>query len=173
VQIERPFSSALSRTLLGSNMDSEPKANVKKRLKDLSFGFASADCEASHEPELLLSGFLDPFGLVDEAKCGRKFLFLGYKGSGKSALGEHLLLLSKSDPHLFVKFTNIADISFSTFSQICKGIIEPEARYPMVWSWLLLLFLLDSFSTDEGSNYAHDEALFLSIEALKQVGLLP
>jgi hypothetical protein len=154
-------------------MGSEPQAPLRRRLKDLQFGFASADHEASHDPDLLLRGFVDPFHLVDEAKSGRKFLFLGYKGSGKSALGEHLLLLSKADPHLFVKFTNIADISFSTFSQICKGVIEPEARYPMVWSWLLLLFLLDSFSTDQGSNYLHDEDLFLSIEGLKQVGLLP
>jgi hypothetical protein len=154
-------------------MGSEPQLPLRRRLKDLQFGFASADHEASHDPDLLLRGFVDPFHLVDEAKSGRKFLFLGYKGSGKSALGEHLLLLSKADPHLFVKFTNIADISFSTFSQICKGVIEPEARYPMVWSWLLLLFLLDSFSTDQGSNYLHDEDLFLSIEGLKQVGLLP
>jgi hypothetical protein len=154
-------------------MPSEPQPAPKIPLKNFHFGFASADHEASHDPDLLLRGFVDPFDLVKEAKVGGKFLFLGYKGSGKSALGEHLRLLSQSDPHLFVKFINIADVSFSTFSQICKGIIEPEVRYPMVWSWLLLLFLLDSFSADEGSNYAHDQDLFLSIEALKQVGLLP
>jgi hypothetical protein len=152
---------------------SELKAAPRARLKDLQFGFASADHEASHDPDLLLRGFIDPHCLVDEAKTGEKFLFLGYKGSGKSALGEHLLLQSQSDPRIFVQFTNIADISFSTFSQICKGVIEPEARYPMVWSWLLLLFLLDSFSGDEGSNYSHDQDLFLSIESLKTVGLLP
>ena len=152
---------------------SEPQAALKRRLKDVQFGFASADHEASHDPDLLLGGFVDPLRLVDEAKNTRKSLFLGYKGSGKSALGEHLLLLSKSDPRLFVRFINIADISFSTFSQICKGIIEPEARYPMVWSWVLLLFLLDSFSKDQGSNYMHDQELFLSIESLKEVGLLP
>ena len=155
------------------NMGLEPQVVPKRRLKDVQFGFASADYEASHDPDLLLRGFVDPLRLVDEAKTSRKSLFLGYKGSGKSALGEHLLLLSKSDPHLFVRFINIADISFSTFSQICKGVIEPEARYPMVWSWLLLLFLLDSFSKDQGSNYVHDQDLFLSIESLKQVGLLP
>jgi len=100
-------------------------------------------------------------------------LFLGYKGSGKSALGEHLRLVSQGSPHLFVRFVNIADVSFSTFSQIMKGNIEPEARYPMVWSWLLLLFLFDSFCTDEGSDCLYDTDFIESIAALKKLGLLP
>jgi hypothetical protein len=143
------------------------------KFKRLSFGFASADFEASQEPDLLLRGFVDPLGLVAAARDGRKFLFLGYKGSGKSALGEHLRLIAQDSPHLFVRFVNIADVSFSTFSQIMKGSIEPEARYPMVWSWLLLLFLFDSFCTDEGSNCSRDAQFVESIAALKQLGLLP
>lgn len=152
-------------------MTTQLRSTPRLRLKDLSFGFASADHEASYEPDLLLGGYVDPFQLAEEARTGRKFLFLGYKGSGKSALGEHLLLLA--DSTLFVRFTNIADVSFATFSQICKGTIEPEARYPMVWSWLLLLFLLDSFSRDEGSNYTEDQTMVQSVEVLRRVGLLP
>jgi hypothetical protein len=143
------------------------------RFKDLVLGFDSADFEATHHPDLLLEGFVDHLGLANEAKYGHKFLFLGYKGSGKSALGEHLRLGAANDPLLFVEFVNIDDVSFSTFSQILKGSIEPEARYPMVWSWLLLIFLLNSFSRDEGSNFAQDDELFLTVEALKQLGLLP
>jgi hypothetical protein len=143
------------------------------RLRDYSFGFASADFEASHDPNLLLRGFVDPMNLVGEAKDGRRWLFLGYKGSGKSALGEHLRLVAEDDPHSFVRFVNIADVSFSTFSQILKGQLEPEARYPTVWSWLLLLFLFDSFSDDQGSNLAREDDLYLAIEGLKELGLLP
>ena len=143
------------------------------RLKDFSFGFASADFEASHEPDLLLRGFVDPMNLVPEVRTGKRWLFLGYKGSGKSALGEHLRLVSESDPELFVHFVNIADISFSTFSQILKGQFEPEARYPTVWSWLLLLFLLDSFAEDESANITRDADFYAAIDALKQLGLLP
>jgi hypothetical protein len=143
------------------------------RLKDITFGFASADFEAAHEPDLLLRGFVDHMNLVENARSSRKFLFLGYKGSGKSALGEHLKLVAQTEPELFVEFVNIDDISFSSFSQILQRSIEPEARYPKVWSWLLLLFLFNSFSKDEGSNFAQDEELFLTTEGLKQLGLLP
>jgi len=142
-------------------------------LKDFDFGFASADTEAADKPELLLEGFLEHLRMVEEARDGRKFLFLGYKGSGKSALGERLVLLAESDPKLFVRMINIADLSFQTFSQILQTGIEPEARYPTVWSWLLLLQFFDSFAKDNGSNTMTDSELWLAIEALKEAGLLP
>ncbi len=144
-----------------------------QRLKDFDFGFASADTEAADKPELLLKGFLDHLRMVEEAKDGRKFLFLGYKGSGKSALGERLVLLAEDDPNLFVRMINIADLSFQSFSQILQTGIEPEARYPTVWSWLLLLQFFDSFSKDHGSNVMADSELWVAIEALKEAGLLP
>lgn len=144
-----------------------------RRLKDFDFGFASADKEAADKPELLLHGFLDHLQMVEEAKDGRKFLFLGYKGSGKSALGEKLVLLTESEPNLFVRMISIADLSFQSFSQILQTGIEPEARYPTVWSWLLLLQLMDSLTKDNGSNIAHDNDLWLATEALKEAGLLP
>jgi hypothetical protein len=156
----------------GTGKERQNRSNTP-RLRDLSFGFASADFEASHDPDLLLSGFVDPHNLVEEARLGRRWLFLGYKGSGKSALGEHIRLVSEDDPHLFAQAVNIADVSFSTFSQILRNEIEPEARYPTVWSWLLLLFLFNSFSKDQGSNCARDEELYLAIETLKELGLLP
>jgi hypothetical protein len=63
-------------------------------------------------------------------------------------------------------------VSFTTFSQISKGAIEPEARYPMVWSWLLLLFLFHSFDRDQGSNAFEDEGLRNALRVLKHSGLL-
>lgn len=145
-----------------------------RRLKDFDFGYASASAEASNKPSLLLQGFIDRESIIDKAISAREFLFLGYKGSGKSALGEHLRLLATDNPQLFVKFIDIADMSFSTFSQILRDSrTEPEARYPTVWSWLLLLQLFDSFSKDQGSNIMEDDDLFLAIEELRQLGLLP
>jgi hypothetical protein len=143
------------------------------RFKDINFGFASADWEAAQQPDLLLRGFIDPHKLAHEARVGKRWLFLGYKGSGKSALGEHLRLVAENDPEMFVNVINIGDVSFSTFSQILKGRFEPESRYPTVWSWLLLIYLFSSFSTDEGAESCGEEPFFLAIEALKELGLLP
>ena len=70
--------------------------------KDIQFGKASAEEERSYFPELLLDGFLDPWDAIDKAMNTPLFLFLGYKGSGKSAIGQHLRLRSESNHGLFV-----------------------------------------------------------------------
>jgi len=155
------------------NSPTLPGAARQLRLKDFDFGYASADAEASDRPDLLLRGYFDHSGIIQEALHGKKFLFLGYKGSGKSALGEHLVLGAKNKPELFIRMVNIADISFRSFSQIFQKDAEPEARYPTSWSWLFLLQFLASFARDKGSNVQAIDDLWLAIEVLEEAGLLP
>lgn len=57
---------------------------------DRLHAWASAEQEGAADPNLLLDGFFDLGGLVQEATAGHRFLFLGYKGSGKSAISEEL-----------------------------------------------------------------------------------
>jgi hypothetical protein len=56
--------------------------------KDIQFGFSSAEAERAEDPGLLLEGYLQLNNSFESARIGPKFLFLGYKGSGKSAIGE-------------------------------------------------------------------------------------
>ena len=139
----------------------------------LKFGKASAELESAYFPELLLQGFFDLGGLVGQIRQGPTCLVLGYKGSGKSALGEHLRLTSESDPELFVKHVFLSDFPFSNFRKIVEGEAEPEVKYPTAWSWILLLALLDSFTKDEGAQSHWDNDFSCSVDALQKVGLLP
>ncbi|NJL41807.1 MAG: hypothetical protein HC899_37890 [Leptolyngbyaceae cyanobacterium SM1_4_3] len=68
------------------------------RYSDIEFGRASAEAESYDVPSLLTDGYLDAEGISNEALTGSKFLFLGYKGSGKTSLGKHLFLLSEKNP---------------------------------------------------------------------------
>jgi hypothetical protein len=145
----------------------------KSTLKNIVFGKASAERESVENPDLLTKGYLDPFHLADEARDGGKFLFLGYKGSGKSAIGEHLKLTADSDSQLFVSHLSLADFPFTPFSKLIEADAEPESKYPAAWSWLLLLQLLSSFSRDQGSNIHVDDELFYAFETLKEAGLIP
>jgi hypothetical protein len=139
--------------------------------KDIVLGQATAELEGTYYPELLLKGFLDPWNVVNEAIKGHKFLFLGYKGSGKSAIGEHLRLSADSNPDLFVKNVFLSDFPYGDFERVVTGNAEPESRYPSAWSWILMLYLLDSFSNDLGATF--DENFSYSVELLKEIGLLP
>ena len=70
--------------------------------RDIPLGHASAELEGAYNPDLIVKGFLDPWSVLDKAKSGPEFLFLGYKGSGKSAIGEHLRLTATDDYSLFL-----------------------------------------------------------------------
>lgn len=139
----------------------------------IEFGRASAEMESVDTPDLLLRGYLDHEGLTNEAIKGSRFLFLGYKGSGKTALGEHLRLLSNQRHNLFVRPVFLSDFPYKSFRKIVSGESEPESRYPSAWSWLLLVFLLDSFSKDQGAKSAATYDFLRAVESLRKIGILP
>ncbi|MDA8164322.1 MAG: hypothetical protein M0017_04745, partial [Desulfobacteraceae bacterium] len=60
-----------------------------------------------------------------------------------------------------------------SFSKILSGDIEPEAKYPAAWSWVLALLILSSFASDEGAASSSDQDFQKTISSLKQLGVLP
>lgn len=144
-----------------------------RRFDKISFGFASAEEESIQKPELLLQGFFDEEGIVDDVSIGSKFLVLGYKGSGKTAIAQHLRLRAEEDAEQFVKTTYLGDFPYNDFAQIVQGSAEPAARYPIAWSWLLLLSLFDSFASDVGASIQYDQEFRAALNALGAMGLLP
>lgn len=91
-----------------------------KDFSDIQFGKTSAEKEGLEAPDLILRGFFDPFGYVEAAKAPGNFLFLGYKGSGKSSIGEHLRLVAEGEPELFVRYLSLGDFPCTSFSKIIR-----------------------------------------------------
>ena len=140
--------------------------------RDIRFGYASAEMESQNAPDLLLDGFWDLDGIIEEVVHGPRFLYLGYKGSGKSAIGEHLRLAAESNSTLFVTTTFLSDFPYTDFKKIVSGDAEPESKYPTAWSWLLLLAMVNSLAEDHGS-LATDTDFGLAVRSLKNMGLIP
>lgn len=141
--------------------------------KKIQFGYASAEAESAHAPRLLLEGFYDESGLTTAALGKDKFVFLGYKGSGKSAIGKRMQLKADEDPELFVSSTVLKDFPFNAFGKVGSSESEPESRYPTTWAWLILLRLIESFASDHGSQWSRDPRTDKAITALRTQGLLP
>ncbi|MFD2234107.1 P-loop ATPase, Sll1717 family [Phaeospirillum tilakii] len=141
--------------------------------KDIRFGYASAETEGARDPQLLKEGYFDLNGASDQALNGQKFLFLGYKGSGKSAIGERIRITCEPKYNFFVKQVVLADFPFSLFSKIIRGDSDPEAKYPTAWSWILLIYLLESFAKDEGASHHNPHSLPEVVNALGKMGLCP
>jgi len=139
------------------------------RFSEIVFGYDSSETESSRRPELLTRGFVDVGQVIEELVSGDRFIVIGNKGSGKSAIAEHLNLSSTSTR--LVNVTRLSEFPYSDLKKIVEGESE-ERRYPLAWSWLLLLNFLGSFASDEGGNAREDCDLLELTNALEANGLL-
>lgn len=111
--------------------------------KGFSLGVPEAEAEAttaSIKLDLLFEDYLDILGQLNN----EKFIVLGRKGTGKSALGEHILSLSHNEPDLFCSFIKKEQIDIEKIIQIGKNegyTLEKE----MLYKWIILTQLVSLF----------------------------
>jgi len=139
------------------------------RFKQIEFGNASAEVESANSPRLLIDGYLDSSNVTTIACEGNPCLFLGYKGSGKTALAQRLKLLADTEPELFVRNLYLADLPYPLFLKIVGA--DDETGHSIAWSWVLLTALLDSFEEDQG--VPRDSEYSRAIAALRKANVLP
>jgi hypothetical protein len=148
------------------------RAMADGSLLDIQFGFAAAEKEGAEAPNLLLDGFLDAAHLSDAALSGSPFLFLGYKGSGKTALAEHARLLAEQRPDLFVTTTTLDHFSYADFKAVAGGTADYQVRYPTAWGWLLLVALIHSLEQDQAGLSRAPAAYTGTVGRLKELGIV-
>ena len=141
--------------------------------KDIEFGMAAAENEKSFKPHLLLEGFLDTYGYINEIRDGHKFLVLGPKGSGKSAIGSKLELLSKQENDLNVTTYFLQDFPYSSFSGIVTGSEAPEIKYTNTWEFLILTALINSVTSKGKYKCSGGANIGDLIKILRTLGLIP
>lgn len=141
--------------------------------REIKFGLSEAEEEKATSPQLLLDGFFDGFGYTEQLLKKNTFLIYGSKGSGKSALGSRLELLSKEDDRLFVQQHYLVDFPYKRFSELFPGSEAPESRYPTHWEFVLLIALLNSFKKDRNCDYENPSEYFQVIEILDKLGAIP
>ena len=94
--------------------------------RNMNFKYTDAEEEAIYAPELIESAYVDINLILKEIKEPSKFLVIGPKGSGKTALSEKLKLLSDKTCNL--------DFQSSSFK-----LIPNPMRFSITVSKLLLL----------------------------------
>lgn len=138
--------------------------------KAINFGKADAHTEGESNPELLSKGYLNVSSVVDKALNGSVFLFLGYKGSGKSSLSEHLRLQSSDET--IVDQQQLKDFPFKEFDKILDT-DDKIIRYKKLWRWILLTKVFADLYSDSSSTVQSDEDLKKVVAAFTQAGLFP
>ena len=139
--------------------------------RKIEFGKADAKEEGNELPNLLINGYLNTHDIINIVINKSIFLFLGYKGSGKTALSEHLRL-TQNNFNCFVNPILLSDFPYKNFSKIVSG-TELEAKLPIAWEWLLLIYAINSLSEDQGATTLLPTDLEDTLKALRQSGILP
>jgi hypothetical protein len=140
--------------------------------KDIAFGYSSAEAERTNDPGLLLEGHIDFKAASDEALYGSKYLFLGYKGAGKSSIAERIAL-TQPGGSLFVRSLSLAEFPFTPFSKVVRGDAEPESKFPTAWSWIILIYVLESMARDTDIRPADVGVFQDAVRAFREMGLSP
>jgi hypothetical protein len=137
--------------------------------KDITFGKSAAEKELPH---MLIDGFLDSYGYIDKITDEPNFLVLGPKGSGKSAIGVRLKLISDNKDDFFVEKYNLEDLPYKPFSKIIPSKEAREIKFQNDWEYVLLVALLNNIIKDYDSLDKNPNLNDI-IDLLKNVGLLP
>jgi uridine kinase len=140
--------------------------------KNINFGYSSAEKEGASVPALLLDGFMDLNGVMGNIVNDNKYLVLGYKGAGKTAISEHLRLSMKDDQRLCVKQISLKEFPYSELQHISHTGDTGE-KYPTAWAWLLLISILEML-VNEKRHFAEnaDYNLRNIADSLNKTGVL-
>lgn len=139
--------------------------------RKILLGKADAQEEGAEWPELLRDGYYDAYNMMQKVCDTSKFLILGYKGAGKSALSEHLKL-STSD-NVIVEQQSLKDFPYKLFSKIVAGESEQEYKLKVSWRWLLLVQILHSLINDADAKLQKNKYKEKLIDFMTQSGIFP
>lgn len=140
------------------------------RFETLDFGEMDAALEATERPELLKEGYYDYNQAVQHVLDGRTWLILGPKGSGKSAVLEHIRLRWEGRWDRFYTGWNLAGFPVNDVTRIMMGQSPGASRNQAAWEFILLLRVIESLASDEGLR--SDSGFAPIVTKLKARGLI-
>lgn len=116
---------------------------------ELQFGQLDAAQEAVDSPDLLLEGFYDYREAAYGVEAQQVWLLLGPKGSGKSAVLEHLRLRWEDRADRFFANWSLSGFPVTDVAEIKTGQSSGPSRAQSAWEFLLLLRIVELLARDE------------------------
>ncbi|MEY9967565.1 hypothetical protein ABIA33_005638 [Streptacidiphilus sp. MAP12-16] len=110
---------------------------------------ADSKNEARDNPEAFIKSFVDHQRIVEDLKTRRRFLVLGPKGAGKSAVAWYMDL-SKSATEL-VSTRDISELPIADIERMKTGDSAGVGRTVTAWKLIILCALLDLILSDKSS----------------------
>ncbi len=111
--------------------------------KGFCIGVPEAEAEATTASIKLGTIFFDYLDVLEQLN-NEKFIVLGRKGTGKSAIGEYILTLAQGDANLFCNFIKKDDIDIEKIVQTGKqeGF---DIERGLLYKWIILTKFISLF----------------------------
>lgn len=138
--------------------------------RKIVFGKTDAREESAEYPDLLMNGYFPVDNISEQVLKTDKFIILGNKGSGKTALSEYLKLTS--DANTIVDGPSLKSFPFKVLGKIVAGESEPVLKHKLAWRWLLLVRVLQNLVLDPDAKPSTKKDLRKTTEFLVQSGLM-
>lgn len=104
---------------------------------DINFKYTDAEEERLHSPELLENAYVDIDGILEKISEPNKFIVIGPKGAGKTALSSKLSLMHQWD--LFVDGDILEQFEFQLLNK--SGGEKGQSIGGALTTWQVILFL--------------------------------
>lgn len=138
---------------------------------DLYFGHADAKTEAVREPDSFIKSFVNHAEILNSVVDEGRFLVLGPKGAGKSALAWYLKF-TENDNQLSVGTRDVSELPIGEVGQLKTGDAPGLDRSLNAWRFLLLCGLIDILLQSEDSPLSKNLQAVSVINKLRDFGFL-
>ncbi|MBN2177289.1 MAG: hypothetical protein JW722_06490 [Demequinaceae bacterium] len=144
---------------------------VKTTYKELYFGLSDSRNEAHENREEFLRSYVDLDSAAERVVAGRKFLVLGPKGTGKSALAWFLQESEPAGNHLAL----IRDASTLPLAEVTRVQTGQEAgpeRTVVAWKFILLTNYLELLLRDQSCSIQQNREVQRVSKLLRDFGFV-
>ncbi len=139
--------------------------------RDLYFGMSDSRNEANDDPDTFIKSYVDLNGASEAIKRGAKFLVLGPKGTGKSALAWYLRETESTGSHL-VLVRDASSLPLAEVPRLQTGQPAGPERTVVAWKFILLCNYLEVLLRDQGCSLQKDKEVMRVAKLLRNFGFM-
>ncbi|MEQ7124389.1 hypothetical protein ABN034_07675 [Actinopolymorpha sp. B11F2] len=144
---------------------------VTPEYRDLYFGKSDSRNEANESQNDFVKSYVDLNGTSRSVVCGEKFLVLGPKGTGKSALAWYLKATEGADRHLAL-VRDASSLPLAEIPRIQTGQSAGPERTVVAWKFILLCNYLELLLRDQGCSLQNDSEVTRVSKLLRDYGFM-
>lgn len=149
----------------------DKKLEVIVRYRDLYFGKSDSRNEANANQGEFVRSYVDIRGILEAAIDGQKFLVLGPKGTGKSALA-WVLKLTESGGTYLVDVLDASSLPLAEIPRLQTGQDAGPERTVIAWRFILLCNYLQLLLRDTAIYFASDREVKRVAKLLRDYGFM-